>query len=438
MPPNILYLNSHDTGRYAQPYGHAVDTPHLQRFAESGVLFRQAFSAAPTCSPSRAALLTGQAPHRAGMTGLAHRGWSLNDYDQHLANVLKRTGYRTAQAGVQHVAKEATTVGYDEILETESRRVAHVAPAAAEWLVNYESDAPFYLEVGFFETHREFPEPTSADDWRYVQPPAPLPDTPATRRDMAAYHAMARQLDNGIGQILHALDQAGLADDTIVLITTDHGLAFPGMKCSLADHGIGVMLMLRGPGLNAGQVVDGMVSQVDVLPTLCELVGVERPSWATGQSMMPLLRGEVEEINDAIFAEVSYHAAYEPKRALRTQRWKYIRRFEDRDGPVLPNCDDGPSKDHWLDHGWRSRRPAMEQLYDLIFDPNEVNNLAADPTHADTLANLRARLDTWMRETDDPLLSGPVAAPVGAVVNDVDGLSPKEEPQINTVPGTTT
>ncbi len=442
MPPNILYLNSHDTGRHVQPYGHAVETPNLQRFAESGVLFRQAFSAAPTCSPSRAALLTGQAPHSAGMTGLAHRGWSLNDYDQHLVNVLKRAGYRpsyhTVQVGIQHVAKETSTVGYDEVLDVESRRAEHVAPAAAQWLASYASsgdDAPFYLEAGFFETHREFPEPTAAEDARYIQPPAPLPDTPAVRRDMAAYHAMARQLDDGIGLILHALEEAGLAENTIVLITTDHGLAFPGMKCSLTDHGIGVMLMLRGLGQNlgleAGQVVDGMVSQIDVLPTLCELAGVARPAWAQGRSMGPLLRGEVEEINDAIFAEVTYHAAYEPKRAVRTQRWKYIRRWpnldgSERDGPVLPNCDDSPSKQLWLDHGWRQRKPDTEQLYDLVFDPNESNNLAVDSDYAEVLADLRARLDAWMRETDDPLLAGRVPAPKGARVNDADGSSPKE------------
>ncbi len=419
----------------SSPHGHAVETPNLQRFAESGVLFRRAFCAAPTCSPSRAALLTGQAAHSAGMTGLAHRGWSLNNYDQHLANVLKRTGYHTAQAGIQHVAKEASTVGYSEVLDTESRRAEHIAPAAAQWLASYASqhdgDAPFYLEAGFFETHREFPEPSAAEDARYILPPAPLPDTPAVRRDMAAYHAMARQLDDGIGLILHALGEAGLAENTIVLITTDHGLAFPGMKCSLTDHGIGVMLMLRGPGLEAGQVVDGMVSQIDVLPTLCELVGVARPAWAQGQSTMPLLRGEAEEINDAIFAEVTYHAAYEPKRAVRTQRWKYIRRWpnldgSERDGPVLPNCDDSPSKQLWLDHGWRQRKPDTEQLYDLVFDPNESNNLAVDSDYAEVLADLRARLEAWMRETDDPLLAGRVPAPEGARVNDADGSSPKE------------
>ena len=150
------------------------------------------------------------------------------------------------------------------------------------------------------------------------------------------------------------------------------------------------------------------------------------PAWLQGQSLLSLIRGDVEQINDEIFAEVTYHAAYEPQRAVRTQRWKYIRRFGERPGPVLPNVDDGPSKDVWLEGGWREQRPAAEQLYDLIFDPNECRNLAEDPALRDVLADMRARLDRWMRETQDPLLQGPVTAPAGAIGSDPDGLSPNE------------
>ena len=146
--------------------------------------------------------------------------------------------------------------------------------------------------------------------------------------------------------------------------------------------------------------------------------------------MMPLIRGEAEQIQDEIFAEVTYHAAYEPQRAVRTRRWKYIRRFEDRRGPVLPNCDDSLSKDVWMQHGWRDRPVASEQLYDLIFDPNEAHNLADDPSMDSVLDEMRGRLDRWMHATDDPLLRGPVPAPPGARVNDPDGLSPSETPRI--------
>jgi arylsulfatase A-like enzyme len=118
MRPDILYIHSHDTGRFIQPYGHAVPTPHLQRLAGEGVLFRQAFCAAPTCSPSRAALLTGRYPHEVGMLGLAHRGHRLTDNRLHLLHTLKAAGYYTALSGMQHVIDQSQVeqLGYDSVL----------------------------------------------------------------------------------------------------------------------------------------------------------------------------------------------------------------------------------------------------------------------------------------------------------------------------------
>jgi N-sulfoglucosamine sulfohydrolase len=448
MRPNILYLHSHDTGRYVQPYGHGIPTPHIQRLAEQGVLFRQAFCSGPTCSPSRASLVTGQWAHSSGMIGLAHRGFTLQDYGHHIVHTLRKVGYTSALIGVQHVAADPVLIGYNRVVEVDSRHVAQVAPAAVDFL-SHDPPHPFFLSVGFSETHREFPSPGPKEDGGlgqspgYCLPPAPLPDTADTRRDMAAFEASARILDQGMGAVLDALDANGLAEDTLVICTTDHGIAFPGMKCNLTDHGIGVMLIMRGlfgdvqdrpfgsshgepSGFTGGRVCDAMVSHVDLFPTICELLEIESPRWLQGESMMPLIRGEAEQIHDEIFAEVTYHAAYEPQRALRTRRWKYIRRFDGRSRPVLPNCDDSPSKDVWLEHGWRERPVASEQLFDLIFDPYEAHNLADDPTTSEVLEEMRGRMERWMRDTDDPLLQGPVPAPLGARVNDPDGLSPRE------------
>ncbi len=434
--PNVLYVHSHDTGRYIQPYGYAVPTPNLQRLAEQGVVFRQAFCCGPTCSPSRAALLTGQCPHRCGMIGLAHRGFGLNDPGKHLVHTLRRAGYTSTLAGFQHVAKDAALIGYDKILETDSHRAEDVAPAATAFLQDAPSQ-PFFLSVGFTETHREFAEPGPAEDERYCRPPQPLPDTPQTRRDMASFMASARIYDQGVGAVLEALEASDLADDTLVIATTDHGVAFPGMKCNLTDHGIGVMLIMRGPGgdgarayLRGGRVCDALVSQLDVFPTICDLIDVDPPDWLEGKSLLPVLDGRADEVNEAVFAEVTYHAAYEPQRAVRTRRWKYIRRYDDRRGPVLPNCDDSVSKDVWLAHGWADRDVAAEQLYDLVFDPNEAHNLADDPAAAGALDEMRERMDRWMQSTDDPLLGGPVPAPPGAKVNDPDGRSPSEPPHL--------
>ena len=425
-PPNIVYIHSHDSGRYLQPYGYAVPTPSLRRLAGEGVLFRRAFSAAPTCSPSRAALLTGQCPHRNGMLGLAHRGFALNDYKKHILYTLRDAGYRSVLAGLQHIADKPERIGYDDVLKPRSTRVADVAPGAVSFLKGRPSQ-PFFLDVGFFETHREYPTPTAADDARYIQPPMPIPDTPATRADMAGFHASARILDHGVGQVLEALDRNGLADNTLVISTTDHGLAFPNMKCNLMDSGWGVSLILRGPGVfRGGKVCDALVSQLDVYPTICDLLGIPHPQWLEGRSFLPVLLGETAEINEEIFAEVNYHAAYEPKRAVRTARWKYIRRYSDMDTPVLPNCDDSPSKDLWMEYGWRKKPLPREDLYDLMLDPAERSNLVSDAASKPVLEEMRTRLDAWMHRTEDPLLKGPVPLPPGAKVNRADGISPKE------------
>src|SRR5207237_3304245 len=183
-----------------------------------------------------------------------------------------------------------------------------------------------------------------AEDARFCLPPAPVPDMPQSRQDMAGYKASARVLDNAVGQVLSALESAGLAENTLVISTTDHGVAFPAMKCNLTDHGFGVSLIMRGPGgFTGGKACDSLVSHLDLFPTICELAGVPGPAWLQGRSLLPILRGEKQEVRDEVTAEVNYHAAYEPKRAVRTGRWKYIRHFGDRPKPVLPSCDAGLS-----------------------------------------------------------------------------------------------
>jgi len=424
--PNILYIHSHDTGRYIQPYGHAIETPNLQRLAEEGLLFRKAFCVAPTCSPSRASLLTGQYAHCSGMLGLAHRGFSLHDYSQHILHTLRNVGYYSALIGEEHLSKAPNASGYDRVAKIEGSQAAIVAPTAIAWL-NEGLPQPFFLSVGFFETHREFLKPGLLEDGKYLLLPAPLPDTPQTRLDMSSFKKSAWELDRGMGAVLDALDANGLADNTLVICTTDHGIAFPRMKGYLTDHGIGVMLIMRGPGgFTGGHVCDALISHIDLFPTICDLLNIDYPSWLQGTSILPLLRGEVEQIHDAIFAEVTYHAAYEPMRAVRTRRWKYIRRFDHHLGPVLPNCDDSLSKDVLIQHGWKERPRPLEQLYDLIFDPNEACNMANDLSVALVLEEMRTRLDDWMRDTNDPLLYGPVAPPPGARLNDPEQLSPSD------------
>ena len=426
MRPNILYIHSHDTGRYVQPYGFQVPTPNIQMLADQGVLFREAFCAAPTCSGSRASLLTGQYCHNNGMMGLAHRGWTLNDYGEHWVHTLREAGYRSVLIGEQHISTDPRVIGFDRVVEVDSHRAEAVAPTTIETL-HQQPEGPWFLSVGFFETHRSFFAPTSVRDTLYSLPPTGLPDVPATRRDMAAFKASARSLDQGIGAVLHALHDLDLTDNTLVLCTTDHGVAFPNAKATLYDRGTGVMMLARGPGgFTGGKVLDAMVSHLDVYPTICELAGIGPPSWLQGKSLMPIVRGETDRVHDAVFAEITYHAAYEPQRSARTERWKYIRRFHDYPHPVLANCDDSASKDLWVEHGWGERLVPEEQLYDLLFDPDEGTNLAGDPSRSGVMTEMRERLDTWMRDTKDPLLDGPVLPPEGAMINEPNQLSPDD------------
>ncbi|HSS42004.1 MAG TPA: sulfatase [Solirubrobacterales bacterium] len=426
MPrPNILYIHSHDTGRYVQPYGFQVPTPNIQMLADQGVMFREAFCAAPTCSGSRASLLTGLYCHNNGMFGLAHRGWKLNDYRQHWVHTLREVGYRSILIGEQHISVDPGVIGYDEVVPVAHNLAADVAPLTIETLRRAPAE-PWFMSVGFFETHREFSAPTSVRDTLYSQPPENLPDTAVTRRDMAEFKASARSLDQGIGAVLHALHDFGLVENTVVICTTDHGIAFPGAKATLFDRGTGVLMIVRGPGFPHGKIVDAPVSHLDVFPTLCDLSGAEHPDWLQGSSLMPLVRGEVDRLHDAIFSETTYHAAYQPHRAIRTERWKYIRRFDEYPHPVLANCDDSGTKQLLVEAGWGEQEVPEEQLYDLVLDPQEGRNVAADPARAEVLTELRERLETWMRETEDPLLDGPIEPPEGAIVNEQWQVSPDD------------
>jgi N-sulfoglucosamine sulfohydrolase len=430
LPPNILYIHSHDTGRYVQPYGYQVPTPNIQMLADQGVLFREAFCAAPTCSGSRASLLTGLYCHNNGMLGLAHRGWKLNDYGQHWVHALREVGYHSTLIGEQHISTDPGVIGYDEVVPVDTNHASYVAPLTIQALREAPPE-PWFMSVGFFETHRDFSAPTSVRDTLYSLPPENLPDLKTTRRDMAAFKASARSLDQGIGAVLHALHDYGLVDETLVICTTDHGVAFPNAKATLFDRGIGVMMIVRGPGgFGGGKVVDAPISHLDVFPTLCELAGAEPPGWLQGKSLMPLVRGEVDRLHDAVFAETTFHAAYQPHRAIRTERWKYIRRFDQYPHPVLANCDDSDTKSLWVEAGWGDQEVPEEQLYDLLLDPAEGRNVAVEPARAEVLAELRHRLDVWMRETEDPLLDGPVAPPPGAIVNEQSQVSPDDPVRI--------
>jgi len=434
---NILYIHTHDTGRYIQPYGCAVPTPNLQAFARGGVLFRQAFSCAPTCSPSRSALLTGKTPHSCGMLGLAHLGFSLPDYGQHLVQHLNRCGYQTVLCGIQHEAVDAAAIGYRTVLGEFSHRGKSGGAGAAETdLTNAQEAArylhsvrkgPVFLSYGMFSTHRRFPQIDEPTPGQRIQPPSGLPDHPAVRADFAAYLRSAAVADRCFGIVMEALQDSAIRDRTLIIFTTDHGIPFPGMKCTLFDGGIGVSLLMDFPGNpSRGRVVDALVSHLELVPTICDLCHIEYPEGIQGVSLDPLLRGKQQTVRDEMFAEINYHVVYEPMRCLRTSRFKLIRDFGDYERGFPANCDDSPSKDLCLKNEYFKRPRDREMLFDLFFDPGERRNLARDPSYQAIRRNLNDRLRAWMQETGDPLLQGEVPRPEGAIVGDVSMISPRE------------
>jgi N-sulfoglucosamine sulfohydrolase len=201
------------------------------------------------------------------------------------------------------------------------------------------------------------------------------------------------------------------------------------MKCNLTDSGTGTMLIIRGPeGFTGGKVVDTMTSHLDIFPTICDVLNIEKPKWLEGKSLLPLLEKEKEvKIHDEIFTEVNFHVCYEPLRSVRTKRWKYIKRFHSRNKPVLPNCDDSLSKSSLLENCFIEQETEEEQLYDLIFDPNETNNLANDIKYSATLDILKQKLNIWMKKTNDPLLKGEIKPPSGARLNYPNRILSKEK-----------
>jgi arylsulfatase A-like enzyme len=418
MPPNILQIVCHDLGRHLGCYGVAsVHTPTLDRFAAEGVRCARSFCTSPGCSPSRAALATGRYPHANGVMGLAHAhfGWQLGPDERHVARLLGDAGYHTALFGLQHVTYQIESLGFHEIHG--DRPADGVAENLEQFLAQRPTGKPLYIEVNFFEPHRPFDFGGVAPDTENgVQVPAYLPDNEAARGELAALQGAIRKVDGCVNRILGALSAARLADDTLVIFTTDHGIAFPRAKTTLYDAGIEVALLARWPagGIEGGRVCDALISNVDVLPTYLEAAGVAVPDNLQGRSALSSLKGQAaDDARTAVFAEKTYHEAYDPQRCIRTQKHKLIHHFEVCSRAyAATDIASGPTFATMIRELAAER--SMLELYDVEADPSEQKNLAADPAHAGTVADLGRQLREWMEETGDPLLRGPIPSPFAA------------------------
>jgi len=429
---NILLIVAHDLGQHISPYGvKTVRTPNLDRMANEGVLYENNFCTSPGCSPSRAAIFTGRYPHSNGVMGLTHADfmWHLNEGEKHLAQTLGEHGYRTALLGNWHENNRIDNVGYQQtVVRTENgfaldsdvnRNETHpnaldLAERADFYLAQQKTaEEPFFLYAGIFEPHRPFDfKGCRPDDTNGVWIPPYIPQKndaqkEAARKEFAEVQGCIRRMDEAVGQILDSIEKHGLKDDTLVLLTADHGLAMPRAKCTLYDPGIETPLMLWGAGIPENVRHTSLISNVDYFPTLMDYCGLPVSAKVQGRSFWPQLAGGGYTEQPAVFAEKTYHRDYDPIRCIRTEKYKFIINFE------LNMACDAPSDVQQGDiyratvKEWCGLRPRFE-LYDLEADPWEQTNLAGDPSGAEVRADLQQQLIDWMKETGDPLLQGPV------------------------------
>lgn len=429
--PNIVLIHCHDLGRYLGCYDVDIDTPEIESLAESGVLFEEHFGTAPQCSPSRGSLMTGRYPHVNGLMGLAHGDWELNFDERILPHFLSDAGYETHLFGLQHIAQNTDRLKYDFIHSEgnlypgvspevhETNRARTVASVFSSFLERETYVSPFFASVGLFEVHRAQEdngrfsfagEMYDADDPNKVRPLPYLPDRRGVRHDIAEMHGMVYAIDEAVGKILETIDDMDIQDETLIIFTTEHGIAFPRAKGSCYDAGIEAALILRYPGVaDGGETYDELLSNVDVLPTILDIVGVDPPDNLDGRSFLSLLTdsGEYEE-RDHIFAEMTWHDVYNPVRMIRTERFKYIRNFWHLPKVYL-------SADVFASEAGREVREKYavptrpyEELYDLQEAPQEDENIVFEPRFQDRRTDLSQQLFEWMDETDDPLLDGPV------------------------------
>ncbi|MBW8041856.1 MAG: sulfatase [Planctomycetes bacterium] len=418
--PNIvLFLADDQSIDDVGCYGNnVIRTPNIDRLAEQGLRFNLAFTPTAMCSPSRSALYTGLYPHR----NHCHPNHSnIKPGIKTLPYYLKSLGYRVGLAGKVHVKpKDRFPFEY-----------MGLKPQQIEKFITLESDKPFCLIVASHEPHGPHKKGRYKPD-QILVPPNKI-DTPQTRQQLANYYADIDLLDEELGSVLDLLNKHTLEQNTLFVYTSDHGYDIFA-KWSCYDAGLHIPFIIRWPGeVKPTTVTDAMISFVDVLPTFIEIAGGRPPKDIDGRSFLPVLLGRENKHHDVVFGTHTTRGiisgrAY-PIRCLRTRTHKYIRNLnpEGMFQCVTTHGHDYKEIDHSMWGSWKQKartdafaakrvkmfqyRPA-EELYDLIKDPYELNNLAGDPTHQKLLASLRKKLDTWMKQQGDLGMETEMAVPL--------------------------
>lgn len=442
--PNILFIIFDDLGwQHVGAYGcQWVKTPNFDRVAREGVLFRSAFTSNPKCSPCRASILTGrntwqleeaschngifpskfavypdlleQAGYAVGLTG---KGWGPGDY--------KSTGFKRNPAG-------PSFDGAKNAVPTTGIAPADYAKNFETFLAQRPKDKPFCFWMGFHEPHRpyEFHSGTRlGKKLEDVVVPSYLPDVTAVRSDLADYSIEVEWGDAHIGKALDALKAAGELENTLVIVTSDHGMPFPYVKGQIHADGFHIPLAMRwGAAIKPGRVVEDFINVRDFAPTFMELAGLKPHEQMTGKSLVNLIRSEKSgwiEHRDVMLAGKERHDLGRPfdlgfpVRAIRTKEFLYVHNyFPDRWPACNPetdfgNCDPSPTKEvlkllgpgnHFYELSFGKRQ--ADELYRLSDDPEGVRNLANDPAFEEKMRELRSTMLSMLIDEKDPRALG--------------------------------
>jgi uncharacterized sulfatase len=424
--PSILFCIADDwSWPHAGAYGDAVvKTPTFDRLAAEGVLFHNAFVATPSCTPSRGAILTGQMPHRLEAGGNL---WShLDKKFEVYPDLLEAAGYRVGCQG------KGWGPGSIEGTGRSRNPAGPGARSFEQFLASVPKDQPFCFWYGSHDPHRPYElgsGKAAGMDPSRIAVPSFLPDDPVVRSDLADYYFEVQRFDGDVGRIVQALEKAGRAENTLVVMTSDNGMPFPRAKANLYEFGVHMPLAVRWPARGkGGRQVQELVSFEDFAPTFLQAAGLEPRPPMTGRTFLDLLvSGQQARPRDRVFLERERHAwcradglGY-PCRAVRSKEYLYVwnlkpDRWPAGDPPDYGDVDGSPSKAFVIEHRAEPRlasffaaafgkRPA-EELFDLRKDPATLHNVAERPEHADIKKQLRADLERWMAETKDPRAGG--------------------------------
>lgn len=443
--PNVLLIVSEDNGPELGCYGDPfAKTANLDQFATEGIRFETAYVTQAVCSPSRGSLLTGLYPHQNGQIGLATHQFEMFKAWPTTYSILKEAGYRTGMLGKLHVNPEHVIEDHIDFRAIRSSNFAkkNLADYTAKSTEFFNaSEAPFFLTVNFPDAHWPVQNEVQGRPKTLLGPDDVGPmsyigfDNPRLRGHVQGYYNCMTRLDECVGELLGALDDSGKADNTLVIYIGDHGAQFARGKVYVTEGGLRIPFIVRWPGKSkAGHVSKQMVSTIDILPTIVTAARAKVPAGLPGKDLGPILGGDEAPIREYLFGERNTDAAilHYPQRAIRDARYKLIK-------TLLPGTQD-PATHRYLVNGASNFRgsptyteletasgqaqrvyadwlnPPEYQLFDLVRDPNEFDNLSEDPKYANVKTRLIHRLEQWQCETRDrfadPELLGRLTAEV--------------------------